>query len=268
MENLSMIIKLNKSFAILIILNLLSLYILGCTSTKPSSDQDNFAPDSVSNLLTELSDGNIVEYYENGLYEYRNSNGELLDQGNYLYNKIDGTHGEVVFNNGDNPNMRVSFTFNNPIFGYYKWNAPPYRSGGFEILNRTKDRVDSFDQALKYVYGIGSSKNQDLSPLVLPDGVYQFFIQTQEKPVKKGILFFITIKENGQYDFEQKHKNPMAPHTNHYRYTKKSTNKAELILSGFDQEIFYLTFQNLDSGIFTKQSAQKDHIYNGIFLKD
>jgi hypothetical protein len=60
----------------------------------------------------------------------------------------------------------------------------------------------------------------------------------------------------------------MAPHTNHYRYTKKSTNKAELILSGFDQEIFYLTFQNLDSGIFTKQSAQKDHIYNGIFLKD
>ena len=107
-----MIIKLNKSFAILITLNLLSLYISGCTSTKPSSDQDNFAPDSVSNLLTELSDGNIVEYYENGLYEYRNSNGELLDQGNYLYNKIDGKHGEVVFNNGDNPYIRESFNLN------------------------------------------------------------------------------------------------------------------------------------------------------------
>ena len=268
MENLSMINRSNKSFAFLITLNILSLYILGCTSTKSSSDQDNFAPDSVSNLLTELSDGNIVEYYENGLYEYRNSNGELLDHGNYLYNKIDGTHGEVVFNNVDNQYMRVSFNFNNPIIGYYKWNAPPYNSGRFEIIKRTKDTADSFDQALKYVYGIGNSKNQDLSPLVLPDGVYRFFIQTQEKPVKRGILFFITIKENGQYDFEQKHKNPMAPHTNHYLYTKKSTNKAELILSGFDQEIFYLTFQNLDSGIFTKQSIQKDHIYTGIFLKE
>jgi len=263
-----MISKLNKSFTILITLNLLSLYILGCTSTKPNSHRDNFAPDSISNLLTELSDGNIVEYYENGLYEYRNSNGELVDQGKYLYKKIDGTHGEVVFNNGDNPYIRVSFNFNNPNFGYYKWNAPPYRSGEFEILKRTKDKADSFDQALKYVYGIGSNTNQDLSPLVLSNGVYRFFIQTQEKPVKKGILFFITIKENGKYDFEQKHNNPMAPHTNHYRYTKINTNKAELILSGFDQEIFYLTFQNLDSGIFTKQSAQKDHIYNGIFLKE
>jgi len=268
MENLSMISKLNKSFTILITLNLLSLYILGCTSTKPNSHGDNYAPDSISNLLTELSDGNIVEYYENGLYEYRNSNGELLNQGKYLYKKIDGTHGEVVFNNGANPYIRVSFNFNNPNFGYYKWNAPPYRSGEFEILKRTKDKADSFDQALKYVYGIGNSKNQDLSPLVLPDGVYRFFIQTQEKPVKKGILFFITIKENGIYDFEQKHNNPMAPHTNHYRYTKIHTNKAELILSGFDQEIFYLTFQNLDSGSFTKKSAQKDHIYNGIFLKE
>jgi len=267
MENLSMIIRLNKLFVFLIILNLLSLYILGCTSTKPGSDKDNFAPDSVSNLLTELSDGNIVEYYENGLYEYRNSHGEFLDRGNYLYKKIDGTHGEVVYNNVDNSYMRVSFNYISPIFGYYKWNTPPYKSGRFEIIKRTKDTVDSFDQALKYVYGIDSSKNQDLSPLVLPDGVYQFFIQTQEKPVKRGILFLITIKKNGQYDFEQKHKNPMAPHTNHYLYTKKNTNKAELILNGFDQEIFYLTFQNLDSGIFTKQSAQKDHIYNGNFLK-
>ena len=43
MENLSMINRSNKSFAFLITLNILSLYILGCTSTKSSSDQDNFA---------------------------------------------------------------------------------------------------------------------------------------------------------------------------------------------------------------------------------
>ncbi|MEA1882133.1 MAG: hypothetical protein U9N31_07020 [Candidatus Marinimicrobia bacterium] len=263
-----MIIKLNKSFAVIISIYLLCIYISGCTSTKPNSDQDNFAPDSISNLLTELSDGNIVEYYENGLYEHRNSNGELLDQGNYLYNKIDGTHGEVVFNNGDNPYMRVSFTFNNPIFGYYKWNAPPYESGRFQIINRKKKTLESFDQALDYVYGIGKGNNKDLSPTILPQGVYRFFIQTQEKPVKKGILFFITINENGQYSFEQKHENPMAPHKSHFRYTKKDLNKAELILSGFDQEIFYLTFQNTDSGIFTKRSAQRDYNYDGIFLKE
>ncbi|SVE22982.1 uncharacterized protein METZ01_LOCUS475836, partial [marine metagenome] len=70
-----MIIKLNKSFAILILLILINLFISGCTSTKPTSEQDNFSPDSVSNSLVELSNGYIMEYYENGLYELRNSIG-------------------------------------------------------------------------------------------------------------------------------------------------------------------------------------------------
>ena len=267
MGNLSMIIKLNKSFAILILLILINLFISGCTSTKPTSEQDNFSPDSVSNSLVELSNGYIMEYYENGLYEIRNSIGELQEQGSFLYKKIDGTNAEIVYNNSYNPEMRVAFNFINPIIGYYKFTTPPYASGRFEILNRKKDTLDSFDQALKYVYSVGS-KNIYLSPNLMPKGAYKFFIQTQEKPVKKGILFFITIKENGLYDFEQRHENPMAPHTSNYRYSKTNKQEAELILDGFDNEIFYLSFQNANTGTFTKKAATSDRIYEGIFLKE
>ena len=238
---------------------------------------DDFAPDSIANLLVELDDGHLLEFYDDGKYELRNEIDAILEQGTFRYNKIDGTNAELELNNRINPNVeRLNVNFIDAIMGYYKWNiieyhswnTMPHLSGRFEIISHKQKGPTSFEEALDYVFDIGKRSKKNLSPQSLPQGIYRFFIRTQEKPVKKGILFFITIKENGQYNFEQRHKNPPPPHTSHYRYSKTGAQKAELILDGFDKETFYLTYQNTDAGIFMKKSASSDRIYEGIFLKE
>jgi len=225
---------------------------------------DDFAPDSIANLLVEVENGTIFEYYEDGLYEVRNSMGERIGGGPYKYEKIDGINAKIEYSDL----RRITINFHNSNFGYYKWNTPPYNSGRFEIISHKQKGPTSFEEALDYVFGIGKRSKKNLSPQSLPQGIYRFFIHTQEKPVKKGILFFITIKEDGQYNFEQQHENAMAPHTSSYEYLKTSQRKAELVLNGFDQEIFYLIYQDTASGTFTKRSASSDRIFEGIFLKE
>ena len=259
-----MIHQLIKPFAYLFYLFLFFQIGSGCTSTKTHKPMDDFAPDSIANLLVEVENGTIFEYYEDGLYEVRNSMGERIGGGPYKYEKIDGINAKIEYSDL----RRITINFLNSNFGYYKWNTPPYSSGRFEIISHKQKGPTSFEEALDYVFDIGKRSKKNLSPQSLPLGVYRFFIQTQERPSKKGILFFITINENGQYNFEQRHENPSPPHTSHYRYSKKGAQKAELILDGFDKETFYLTYQNTDAGIFMKKSASSDRIFEGIFLKE
>lgn len=225
---------------------------------------DDFAPDSITNLLVEVEDGTMIEYFEDGQYEVQNRMGQRIYGVRYTYKKIDGTNAIIEYSDLSSINLN----FINPNFGFYKYNTPPYNSGRFEIISHKQKGPNSFEEALDYVFDIGKRSKKNLSPQSLPLGVYRFFIQTQERPSKKGILFLITINENGQYNFEQRHENAMAPHTSSYEYLKTSQRKAELVLNGFDQEIFYLIYQDTASGTFTKRSASSDRIYEGIFLKE
>ncbi|MDP6992000.1 MAG: hypothetical protein QGF89_04845 [Candidatus Marinimicrobia bacterium] len=259
-----MIHQLIKPFAYLFYLFLFFQIGSGCTSTKTHKPMDDFAPDSIANLLVEVEDGTMIEYFEDGQYEVQNRMGQRIYGLRYTYKKIDGTNAIIEYSDLNS----VTLNFINPNFGFYKYNTPPYNSGRFEIISHKQKGPNSFEEALNYVFDMGKRSKKNLSPQSLPLGVYRFFIQTQERPSKKGILFFITINENGQYNFEQRHENPSPPHTSHYRYSKKGAQKAELILDGFDKESFYLTYQNMDAGIFMKRSASSDRIFEGIFLKE
>ena len=74
---------------------------------------DDFAPDSIANLLVEVEDGTMIEYFEDGQYEVQNRMGQRIYGLRYTYKKIDGTNAIIEYSdlssvtlNFINPNKR------------------------------------------------------------------------------------------------------------------------------------------------------------------